>query len=116
MNHRSDPLPAADRKAEQAGTLVIVKTKTLLSVLPPGRISHRRLFVELLRSQPNRFVPKGEIIEHLWGLDGGPLAAADTLDVYSYLARRDGLVIEAARGLGIRLVTEGSARMGGRDQ
>ena len=108
MNLRSDQLLAIDREAERAGSLVIVKTKALLSVLPRGRISHRRLLVELLRSQPNRFVPNSEIIEYLWGLeDGGPLAAADTLDVYSYLARRDGLIIEAARGFGIRLVPNG---------
>ena len=36
--------------------------------------------------------------------DGGPLAAAHALDVSSYLARREGLIIEAAKGLGIRLV------------
>ena len=106
MSHCPDPLLAADRKAEQDGTLVIVTTRALLSVLPPGRISYRRLFVELLRSQPNRFVPKGEIIEYLWGLEdgGGPLAASHSLDVYSCLARRDGWIIEAVKGVGIRLV------------
>ena len=105
MKQRSDPLLVADRRAEQAGTLVIVNSKALLSVLPSGRISHRQLFVELLRSRPNRFVPKDEIIEHLWGMeDGGPLAAPQILDVYSYLARRDGLAIETAKGFGIRLV------------
>ena len=109
MSREPDPLLAADCEAEQAGSLVIVKTKALLSVLPASRISDRWLFVQLLRSRPNRFVPKDEIIEYIWGLeDGGPLAAAHTLDVYSCLARREGLIIEAAKGVGIRLVLKGT--------
>jgi hypothetical protein len=109
IRHSTDPLLAADRDAKQARTLVIVKTKAMLSVLPAGRISHRRLFVDLLRSRPNHFIPKDEIIEYIWGLeDGGPLAAAHTLDVYSCLARRDGLIIEVAKGVGIRLVLKGT--------